>query len=363
MKILYDYQIFHMQKFGGISNYFYNLINNLNNNTKNNIEVFAPLYINNYLDLLPKKIVKGIKINLNKIKLNYYVNDYLFNLKQNSFDPDIVHFTYYKIRNKKNKKSKYILTVYDMIHEQYPNYFYKDDTTKEKKNACEYADHIICISDNTKKKLIEKFHLPEKKISVTHLGADHLDNTPNIETVLKKNYILYVGSRYGYKNFDNFLKSYSINKNIHKYFDIVVFGGEKKIKDIQNEIKMSGVDIKKIHFLNGNEMILKNLYQNASLFVYPSLEEGFGIPPLEAMSQSCPVVASNIAIFKETLDNACLYFNPNSIDDMSLKIEKVLKDKNEVTKLVDLGIQRKKLFTWEKCAEKTMEIYAKVLSG
>ena len=352
-----------MQKFGGISNYFYNLINNLKNDKKNNIEVFAPLYINNYLDLLPKLVVKGVKINLNKIRLNYYVNNYLFNLKQNNSNPDIVHFTYYKIRNKKNKNSKYILTVYDMIHEQYPDYFFKDNTTKEKKNACEYADHIICISENTKKRLIEKFHLSEKKISVIYLGADHLDNTPDIEMVINKNYILYVGDRYGYKNFDNFIKSYSINEKINKSFDVVIFGGEKNKKRTIIEIQKLGIDLKKIHFLNGDEMILKNLYQNAALFVYPSLEEGFGIPPLEAMSQYCPVVASNIVVFKEIFDDACLYFDPNNINDISLKIEHILKNKDNTTKLVNLGIQRKNFFTWKKCTDKTMKIYEKVLNS
>tara|TARA_A100001011_G_scaffold300224_1_gene313507 strand:- start:14675 stop:15766 length:1092 start_codon:yes stop_codon:yes gene_type:complete len=363
MKILYDHQIFYIQKFGGISNYFYNLINNLKNNKENNIEVFAPLYINNYIDSLPKHIVKGFKINLNKLKLNYYVNNYLFDFKKKNFQPDIIHFTYYKIRNQKNKNSKYILTVYDMVHEQYPHYFYKDDTTKEKKQACEYVDHIICISNNTKKNLMERFNLPNEKISVVHLGADHLENIPDIEAVIKKNYILYVGSRQGYKNFDNFIKSYSINKNVNELFDVVVFGGERVKKNTLVEIKKLGIDLKKIHFLNGDEIILKNLYKNASLLVYPSFEEGFGIPPLEAMSQYCPVAASDINIFREIFNDACLYFNPNSIDDISLKIEKILNDKTMTDELVNSGIKRKNFFTWRQCAEKTIKIYEKVLNS
>ncbi len=361
MKILFDYQIFYLQKFGGISNYFFNLIKNLENNNKYIIELYAPMYINNYIELLPENIVKGIKLNLNKINLNFYINKYLFNFKQKLFDADIIHLTYYQTINRKNKNSKYILTIYDMIHEQFSTFFDDHNTTNEKKKACEYADHIICISKNTKRNLIDKFNISEKKISVVYLGADHLDNIPNIKNIIKKNFILYVGNRKGPKNFDNFIKSYSINKNINRNYDVVVFGGERVNRNTLIEIKNLGIDLKNIHFLNGNEKILKNLYKNASLFVYPSLDEGFGLPPLEAMSQNCPVAASDIEIFKEVLDNSCLYFNPYSIDDISLKIEKILNEKDLSKKLVNLGTRRKNFYSWSKCAAETAEVYEKVL--
>ena len=108
--------------------------------------------------------------------------------------------------------------------------------------------------------------------------------------------------------------------------------------------------------------MLANYYQSASLFVYPSLYEGFGIPPLEAMSYDCPVACSNTSSIPEVVGDAGFYFNPNSIDSMASVIESALNQSGEIQGKVKIGRERIKMFTWEKCVDKTKEVYLS-LSG
>ena len=129
MNILFDHQIFSIQKYGGISNYFYNLIQNLETEKSLNVKIFSPLYINEYISNLKSTSVTGLKLNLNKFFLNEFINKTLMNYGISRFKPDIIHSTYYNIYDTKIKK---ILTVYDMIHEKYPNYFKNQGFTELK---------------------------------------------------------------------------------------------------------------------------------------------------------------------------------------------------------------------------------------
>lgn len=360
MKILFDYQIFLLQRYGGISNYFFNLIKEFNKKKIVN-KVYAPLYINEYINNLKLDNKFGININLNFFKINYFLNKLFFSLFIKIYKPDIIHLTYYENNNFQKKTKKYILTVYDMIHEEFSLNFKKNKTSINKLNVCNRVNHIITISKNTKKKLIEFFGINSKKITVIHLGGDHMKDIKPLKIEIKKKYILYVGSRAGYKNFENLIKAYHLNEKIKKDYDIIAFGGEKINSYEKNKYKKKFSNLDNIHFIQSNDRVLKFLYLNASLFVYPSLQEGFGIPPLEAIYNNCPVVCSNIPVLKEVLGNSCYYFNPNNIKNINYSLKKVL-DSNHIRKrLIKSSNKVKKNFTWEKCALKTLEVYQMVL--
>ena len=361
MKILFDYQIFFLQKYGGISNYFFNLIKELNKNKIKN-KIYAPLYINEYIKKLKKTNVFGIKLNLNFLRINLFVNKLFFNFFLKSYKPDVIHLSYYENNNfKKNSKQKNILTVYDMIHEEYSSNFKKDKTSIKKLNSCNRADHIIAISQNTKKKLIKFFKIYPKKISVVHLGGDHMKNIKPLKIDVKKKFILYVGSRAGYKNFENLIRAYNFNDKINKDYDLIVFGGERITTTKINEYKKKYHKIDNIKFIQSNDRVLKFLYKKASLFVYPSLQEGFGIPPLEAIFNNCPVACSNIPVLKEILGNSCFYFNPNDIKNINYSLHKILNSHKIKKKFFLSNNKVKKNFTWSKCATKTIKIYEKAL--
>ena len=362
MKIAYTNSIFFTQKYGGISRYFCSLIKELIDK-KVSVKVFSPIFKNNYLLNLPKINRQGIFIP------RYPTPKYLKNIIdkisyfqiQNS-KCEIVHDTYYskEILNFKNKKK--VITVYDLIHEKFHK-LYKNNNLDLKKKIINEADAIICISNNTKKDLIEYYRPDEKKIFVVHLGYDHIENdsldSGHNKIKIPENFILFVGSRLKYKNFQLFIKSYALKKIINDNFDVICFGGgnfSKNEKSLFSELAINN----KIHYLQGNDDFLSYLYLKAKLFIFPSQYEGFGIPLIEAMSVGCPVLASNINIFNEICESGIHYFSNNDQKDLIEKLEYLLSsDKNLLSK-VNLAKNISKKYTWEKCATETYEVYNKL---
>ncbi len=230
-----------------------------------------------------------------------------------------------------------------------------------KKYSISRADHIICISEQTKKDLLKFYDVEEKKISVVHLGFSLTNSTKSYTNIINRPYLLYVGKRDGYKNFRDFLKAYSSLTHIKKDYDLVAFGGGRFSKDEELLIKKLNLQKKTIHQIEGDDSILANLYKYASLFVYPSLYEGFGIPPLEAMSFDCPVACSNTSSIPEVVGDAAKLFDPYSVKEIANAIEVVLMDSVLREEMIRKGQERTKLFSWESCAIKTYEIYKGLL--
>ena len=192
----------------------------------------------------------------------------------------------------------------------------------------------------------------------------------NINNLLSENsnnnkpytpYILYVGSRKKYKNFDFLLNAFSKSEKLMKDFNIILFGGEnitvqeiKKFKDLnfrENQI---------IH-IEGDDFILKNLFSNARAYVFPSLYEGFGLSLIESMYLSCPVICSNIKTFIEIAKDSVEYFDPKNYESIISSIEKVVYS-NEYSKvLIKKGRERVSKFSWKNCASETNQIYQNLI--
>ena len=233
MKIFYDSQIFNAQVFGGISRYFVRLIENLESNTKNKIKIGGPTFLNQYLsEVYLENTKKGTKVGKSlkaPSKILSHLSNHLTCLFSNY---DIIHKTYYYPEIYRPKNAINILTVYDLIHELFPN----DDKNidkflKHKKRAISKADHIICISKKTKNDLIEVYGVEENRISVIYLGFDdfslkikNLKNLPSVNDPRTK-YLLYVGSRIGHKNFKNFIQAFSHLKEQENPYHVLCFGG------------------------------------------------------------------------------------------------------------------------------------------
>lgn len=367
MKIAFDHQIFSIQTYGGVSKYFTHLFKELIKDGELNIKVFANFHKNNYLNEIPNRYVKGKKIE-GLFSRTFFLES--INLVQNFsnikyWKPEIIHKTWYK-SSSKLKGVKSITTVHDLIHEKFPNYFpFYDLTSKQKRKAILETDHILAISENTKRDIIEIFDVEKEKISVIHHGVDKdFFRIKSDESDLNlKPYLLYVGARNGYKNFDNFVKSYSISKNLKFDVNIVTFGGGKFSKDEKILFKDLKIPGNRIFNLNGDDKLLRNLYQNALALVYPSLYEGFGMPLLEAMASGCPVIASNKSSIPEIVNEAALLFDPLESDEILHSIEKVTYDDSLKSELTKLGFENIKRFSWKHCASKTKDIYQKLTTG
>lgn len=365
MKVAYDPQIFTIQEYGGISRYICNLVKALSQDTSAEAKIFAPLHINAYLPELPKELVFEYKVP--KIRKTGHFVSMLSQLLARPmigmFHPDIVHETYYAAHTYTSAKTHRVLTVYDMIHELFASEFPSHDhTSRLKRIATQRADHVICISESTRRDLINIFDLPEEKVSVVYLGFDCLNVAASNEgTIERKPYLLYVGQRRGYKNFDGFLRSYASSSWLRDNFNIVCFGGGGFTKNELTLFTTLRLSENNIFQISGNDAKLASVYSNAALFVYPSLYEGFGIPPLEAMSLGCPVVCGNNSSIPEVAGNAAEYFTAESVDSMRVTMESVLGSSSRRDQLISLGKLRHAEFSWQRCAKETLDVYRNLM--
>jgi glycosyltransferase involved in cell wall biosynthesis len=371
VKIVYDYQIFSVQKYGGISRYFHEISPRIAKMPDRDVRIVSPFYINEYFDKDSSSynLMRGIKRN-KKIgnhrtdKLRDLINQKVSNLIIPSYNPDIIHETYYTTKSIGSKKQKRVITVYDMIYEKFSSSI--DPTNKLsqiKAKAIDRADHVICISESTRRDLIEIFGTDEKKVSTIHLAYtpnDNFDGAIQRIPQIEKPYLLYVGQRSSYKNFDRLLEVYHNSQKLKQDFQLVCFGGDKFSSAEIKKNQAFQLQDKVIH-ISGDDNILAYLYHQAVAFIYPSLYEGFGIPPLEAMSFGCPVICSNVSSIPEIVGDAGEYFDPYDLDSISHAIEKVVYSDTITSNLKRLGYERVKLFSWDLCAEQTSEIYRSLI--
>jgi glycosyltransferase involved in cell wall biosynthesis len=174
-------------------------------------------------------------------------------------------------------------------------------------------------------------------------------------------YILYVGARGGYKNFTNFLRAYSSSPSLRGTFGVVCFGGGEFCLSERKLLASLGLGEDKIVQLPGDDSVLAGLYSRAAVLVYPSLYEGFGIPPLEAMSFDCPVICSNTSSLPEVVGDAAELFDPSEPENIRIAIERVVMSAARTNALIALGRERIKNFSWDRCARETFTVYQRVL--
>jgi glycosyltransferase involved in cell wall biosynthesis len=369
VKIILDPQIFQQQKYGGISRYYIEIFSIISK--KKDVEIILPTYptSNVYLNkntLLNKSLGK---VNLLIRILNFFgistrtkikkQNRKLF-IRAMKQDYDLFIPTYYNTYFLNSLGSKpFVLTVYDMIHELFPQYFEESDTTaKDKLVLMEKASKIIAVSQNTKNDIIKIYpHIDAAKIEVIYHG-----NSINIESSSKvdlpSNYILFVGTRSFYKNFTFLINSITELLKKDPSLHVVCAGGGEFIEEEKNHIKSLGFEKQIIH-KTFEENELGQFYQKAKCFVFPSMYEGFGIPVLESMACGCPVILGNHSSFPEVAGDAGVYFDINKSEDLMEKVNFILKDENARKEFILKGYKQVSKFDWEVAAEQCLKLYKK----
>ncbi len=361
MKILYDHQTFGLQKFGGISRYFVELMSRLPEGYEfdNSIVLSDNVYLNGASDKLAKgrpfrHVVRGdfrIKALVNKI-------DSLRRVRAGRFD--VFHPTYYDPYFLKSLKRPYVITVHDMIHEKFREMFSpKDKTEKFKKEVVAKADKIIAISQNTKKDIIDIYGIPDDRIEVIYHGHSRSERQAVPVDGLPDKYILFVGQRGGYKNFDRLLRAFARIHRIYPEIKLVctgqVFGGQE-MADISS-LRLEDAVYR--YFVSDAQ--LEYLYNKALCFVFPSLYEGFGIPILESFAARCPIALSNTSCFPEIARDGGLYFDPYDEDSVYETLMKLIDDSSLRGELVAKGSAILQNYSWDKMAAATAEVYGSVV--
>ena len=361
MRIAYDHQIFWWQEYGGISRYYVELANALASMGGNAVTVIAPLYVNQYLrHAKPELRVTGIAVPLWRGSTAAYRALAAFPMRMllDRFRPDIVHETYYSPERRAPHESRLVLTVFDMIHEKFPDRFQADDpTSRDKAAAVRRADHIICISEHTRRDLIEMLGVPEEKTSVVYLASSIANEHISASVQFDRPYLLYVGSRSGYKNFSSLLKAYAGSALLRDNFLLVCFGGGVfSIKELESQHDL-GLSPEQVRYVSGGDDILAGLYSRADAFVCPSIYEGFGIPPLEAMAMGCPVACSGSSSLPEVVGDAAETFDPTNIEEIGAVLGNIVASKEKQARMAQVGRNRASFFTWKKCADQTLAVY------
>lgn len=369
MRIAFDQQVFLLQEYGGISRYVCSLAKAMSRIPEAKAKIFAPLHFNRHLEQLAHSdLVWGWRIPRipRTSRLIFSLSGHLAHIAIKNFRPNIVHETYFSTADFVPRGAKRVVTVYDMIHERFASMWPGSEvTTAAKKTAVTRADHVICISESTRRDLLDMFDIPEHKVSVVYLGYDALATADVMDTMLPEitptPFLLYVGSRVVYKNLEGLLRAVASSQFLKNNFSIICFGGGAFTRDEVALIDGLGLEARNVQQMGGGDDVLARLYQGAEAFIYPSLYEGFGIPPLEAMSLGCPVICSNTSSLPEIVDDAGEYFDPGNTESICVAIETVMQSQARRDDLVEKGRKRCAVFSWGRCANETMAIYRSLM--
>jgi glycosyltransferase involved in cell wall biosynthesis len=364
MRVVYDYQVFNWQRYGGISRYFCELASRIDRLPESEARFAAGWHVNEYLATDYQQLTIGKQRIGNKFLdrvgnvINRQWSAYYLNIQP----PDILHYTYYRPQLPV-KNSMKVLTVYDMIYELFPDSSLQDrDQVIASKAAMVAAvDSIICPSECSKRDLVELCQVDPAKVTVIYHGYGLTAPVPVAPPVGIKPYLLVVGERHWYKNFDRLLQAYASYPPFSRDFDVRCFGATPLTATELETIDRLGLSRENVKWQTGNDAELVGLYQQAALFVYPSLYEGFGYPPLEAMAAGCPVACSNVSCFPETVASAAELFDPYDVESIAQALKNVLYDADRSIELVELGKKNIQRFSWDRCAIEHHQLYQSLL--
>jgi glycosyltransferase involved in cell wall biosynthesis len=359
VKILYDGQIYADQIAGGIGRYFTNIINRLPESAQPTLTAsyrrnkhpypsHPHLQLQEFPNFRPHRIA-------HKLRGQY------FRWRNDRQSFDIFHPTYYYLLSQtafSQLKHPLVITVYDMIHELFADKMTPDGTIANKQAAILAADKIICISESTKNDLLKYFPAVAPKIVVTYLAsefkrewADGDEQTPS------QPYFLYVGSRAkAYKNFDTLLLAFANVVSVNPDVLLCVVGAPFNEAE-QRQIAELHLTERIQHYQYASDTHLAKLYRCSVAFVYPSLYEGFGIPPLEAMACGTVVIAANSSSIPEVVGDAGILFDPQSVDDLADIAIELLDAPSKRDRLIAKGFDRHQQFSWDKTASQTFKVY------
>lgn len=357
MKILLDNIIYSKTKNGGVSNYWFELSNYLLKQTQDEIGFFEENegllnFHRKMLSIPSESILEHGK---------FPIAARLFPINYKNEEKFIYHSSYYRgLVGSRNMVE--VTTVYDFIHNYYSSFYKKTIHNNLKYNAIKRSKGVICISKNTYNDL-QKFcpTKPNQKAEVIYVGVSD-DYFPikqfseNQLTFLKNNHIedaflLFIGGRTNYKNFDFVASVLNENKDLK----LVVVGGgaftEQEIKLFSKEA------LERVRFIgSANNDELNVLFNSATALIYPSSYEGFGIPVVEAMRAGCPVIGLDNATIREVAENSAILLKNLNISDFNNNKENLFNSSYR-TEIIEKGLLESQKYSWEKCNKETHEFY------
>jgi glycosyltransferase involved in cell wall biosynthesis len=360
LKVLFDEQIFLLQRNGGISRYFIELIKQFQKNPQFGIE---PIVLNTYAQnssLLEEASFQTKELkHANEAYLRIFQS--LLGNRFGSSAPDLVHHTFYLpgFWGRFPRIPK-VVTLFDMIPEMTDSRNFIWSPHFMKKSFIAKADGVLSISQTSTSDM-RTIYNSQRSVINTYLGVSE-DFKPGLPRHhdAPEAYILFVGNRSGYKDFDLALKAFASAWPAHRKNHLLLVGGGQLTPKERELITQSGVS-ERVSHLNLSVAELASVYSNAKALVYPTRREGFGLPLLEAMASGVPILASDTIINREIAGPVGSYFPVGEVSSLSSLILAVTAEDESFSDKVELGFERVKQFTWEECARKTAEAYRAVV--
>ena len=349
MKILFDHQIFY-KKYGGASKYFVMLLDSM---LRESWETTTLLSGNPYVEA--KRLFRTCRYRFRgQPRLLEYANRPYTNYRLRQRDFDVFHQTDFGVYCLNSLGNKPMVTTFHdtnlSTHDPHP------EIVKLQMASLARANAVIAVSENTKRDMLELFDIDEKKIHVVYHGIEQPDlGQLPAARIFVFPYVLYVGRRSQYKNFQRFAEAFSVLHSKYPEIHCVCTSVPFNHSERETFAKLGIQDC--MHSIFADEKTMLVLYRDACVFVFPSIYEGFGMPILEAWSCHCPVVLSNASCFPEIAGDAGLFFEATDVDDMAEKMEKAVADSHMREHLIAKGDERVKLFSWKRCAEKHVKVY------
>lgn len=299
---------------------------------------------------------------------------------------DLIHFPHFNAPV--FSRVPFVVTIHDLILTKFPTirattlgpiiYFLKNIAYQLVINiAAMRSKRVIAVSEYTKTDIIEQFGIMPEKVCVIYEGVASLDQSVDsrfasklkadevlLNSCILGPYLLYVGNAYPHKNLETLIKVFLKLHVKYPLLKLVLVGREDyfyhRLKLFAQEAGDNNQSIIFPGYVPDKD--LQTLYEKASLYVFPSEYEGFGLPPLEAMSRGCAVVSSTATCLPEVLGDAACYFDPRSEDSMSQAIESVLSNQTYKEQLITKGRERIKLYSWVKAGQETLKVYQQALT-
>jgi glycosyltransferase involved in cell wall biosynthesis len=362
-------------EFTGIGRYVYELVQNLLKVDKKNEYVIFMNHPEFEKFDIPNKRVKKVLVNAKHYSLSEQVR---FLWKAWRAKLDLMHFTHFNAPLLYRRKT--VVTIHDLTLSFFPgkkmnSWFFRTAYNLVLRNAAKHATRVIAVSKNTKSDLMEVCKTDSAKIEVVYEGVGEnfgpREDKEAASDLLKKyninkEFMLYTGVWRSHKNLVNMVKAFGLLCEDEGFDPQLVITGEEDpcYPEVKRTVKELGLEHQVVFAGLVPEDELTAFYQTAKMYVFPSLYEGFGLPPLEAMRCGTPVVASKVSCIPEICgeDNA-VFFDPYDPEDIANAMRKLWLDEGLQADLRERGLLHSRKFSWEKMAEKTLEVYGEVLKS
>jgi len=361
MRILYDHQVTSLQDAGGISAYFYQVARLLSQEQgiditlclggNNSVVPFGSLARENCHVL---SYVTSFKRGFTR----YIVNDAVtsaYLATRGRFD--VYHPTLYRCMPFARTHAV-VVTHHDCILEMFPELFRNPAGRRlVKKRQFARADAIICVSENSRRDLVRFYEVAPEKLHVIHLGMTKpgIGAMPAAASAARP-YLLYVGGRKLVKNFTGLVRAFGASR-LRDEFKLVCAGGGEFNKEELQLIAGESLEGRVVLLPRVPDEQMGALYQGAHAFVYPSLYEGFGLPPLESMACGTVPVVSGVSSMPEVCGEGAIYFDPNSVESMVDSLERACYDSSLREEMRQKGASVVARYSWDNCARQTLRVY------